>query len=514
MEGIASIQREKDTMQSRQPTRGPRVIIIGSGIGGLGMAVNLGNAGIGDVTILEQGPDLGGVWRDNTYPGVACDVPSTLYSYSFAKQTGFSMRYPGQKDIQSYLRRVAAEHGVTDKIEYDSRVVRATFDEDLGQWEVLTEDGKRRHCDVLIPAVGTLARPRLPEIRGREDFTGPAFHSARWQHDVDLDGKDVAVIGTGASALQFVPHLQRQVRKLTVYQRSAPYVMPMHNYSYDKGFKRFLGTRFMRLADRFGYWALMEVGQYAFSRSPKISNMMASMALKQLEKQVPDPELRAKLTPDHQVGCKRVLFSSRYYPALTQPNVEVLVDGIEEITADGVTTTDGQSRSHDVLVYGTGFRTDDILGHIEITGRDGRLLADSWKEGAEAYLGISVKHFPNMFLVYGPNTDLGSGSIPYMLESQMRYIKQAVTHLAELPAGTSLTVRDTVHDEFVAWVERNFRNTPWTSGCSNWYTNAAGRVVTNWPQRSGRYRRRTKTFDPTVYQVGTAERATAPAAGR
>ena len=491
-------------MQSAKRTRTPRVIIIGSGIGGIGMAVNLLKEGLTDITLLEQADDLGGVWRDNTYPGAACDVPSTLYSYSFARQTGFGVRYPGQKDILGYLRRIATEYGVAERVVFNAKVVKASFDEELGEWEVVTEDGAVRRCDVFIPSVGTLARPRLPEIRGREDFAGPAFHSARWRHDVDLAGKDIAVIGTGASALQFVPHLQRTARKLTIYQRSAPYIMPVHNYSYDQGLKqRFLGTRGMRLLDRFGFWLLMEGGQQVLSKWRKLDTGMSGPALKQLAAQVPDPELRAKLTPDHVVGCKRVLFSSVYYPAVSQPNVEVVTDRIEEITTSGVATTDG-TREHEVIVYGTGFRTDDIMGHVEITGRNGLLLSDVWKEGAEAYLGISVKHFPNMFIVYGPNTDLGSGSIPYMLESQMRYIRLAVRHLAGTERGTAVEVKESVHDTYVKWIADNFQNTAWSENCSNWYTNDAGRIVTNWPQRSWRYRRRTRRFDPSVYRTTTA----------
>ena len=499
-------------MSKKNAGRDPRVVIVGSGIGGLGMAINLVKRGLGNVVVLEQGADLGGVWRDNTYPGAACDVPSTLYSYSFERQTGFQKRYPGQPDILEYLRRTAAKHGVLDKIRYGSKVVSAAFDEDTAKWVVTTEDGHVETADVFIPAVGTLARPKMPDLVGVDDFTGPAFHSARWRHDLDLTGKRVAVIGTGASALQFVPHLQKQVAELTVYQRSAPYVMPLHNYTYDKGFKRFLGTRAMRLADRFGFWYIMELGQQIFSKWRKLSFVMSGPALKQLKEQVPDPELRAKLTPDHEVGCKRVLFSSAWYPALSQPNVEVVTDRIAKVTENGVEAADGTVREADVIVYGTGFKTDDILGHVSITGVGGEVLSEQWKAGAEAYLGITVKRFPNMFLVYGPNTDLGSGSIPYMLESQMTYIAKAVRRLADMPERTTFQLRDEVHDSYQEWIETSFRDTAWTAGCSNWYTNDQGRVVTNWPLRSWRYRRRTSSFDPKPYLIGSGARAGATSA--
>ncbi|MBH5335521.1 NAD(P)/FAD-dependent oxidoreductase [Streptomyces pactum] len=492
--------------------RSPKVVIVGTGLGGIGLAVHLKQTGINNLVILEQGHDVGGVWRDNNYPGAACDVPSTLYSYnSFKTKHNWTMRYSGQAEIQSYIRGVAEQYGLMEHVRFHSKVVSATFREETGDWSVMTEAGEEHIADVFIPAVGTLARPNLPSIPGRDNFQGPAWHSSRWNHDVPLEGKRVAVIGTGASALQFVPHVQKQAGKLTLFQRSAPYIMPYHNFSYEEGRHRIKRARPLMKLDRFLFWYVMEIGQQFLTRWLKARSVVKSMSLRHLKKQVKDPVLRAKLTPDYEFGCKRVLFSSKYYPALTQPNVEVVTDRIEEITAKGVRTADGVEHEVDAIIYGTGFKTFDIFGHMKITGAGGTVLAEQWKEGAHAYLGMAVPNFPNMFVVYGPNTDLGSGSVLFMLESQFPYIKQAVERIRELPAGSFVSIRHDVWKKFDDEIQGQLAKSVWVSGCSNWYRNEYGRVVTNWSQRSWRFRRRASRFELDKYQVGTATARQAPA---
>ncbi|UGY94188.1 flavin-containing monooxygenase [Streptomyces gobiensis] len=488
-------------------SKGLKVVIIGTGLGGVGVAVHLKKAGVDNLVILEKGHDVGGVWRDNTYPGAACDVPSTLYSYSFEKGTRWTHRYSGQAEIQRYIRSVAEKYGLIPHMKFNATVVGASFREETGDWSVVTEQGEEIIADVVIPAVGTLARPRLPSIPGRDSFEGRSWHSSRWNHDVSLEGKRVAVIGTGASALQFVPHVQEQAASMTLFQRSAPYIMPYHNFSYEERRHRYKRVRILQDLDRFMFWYLMEIGQQFLTKWPKMRPLVKFMSLGHLKKQVRDPELREKLTPDDEFGCKRVLFSSKFYPALTQPNVEVVTEGIEEITPRGIRTVDGVENEFDVIIYGTGFKTFDIFGHMKITGLDNRLLSEQWKEGAHAYLGMAVPNFPNMFIVYGPNTDLGSGSVMYMLESQFPYIRQAVERIRDLPEGSYLSVRPDVWRKFDEEIQSKLSRSVWVSGCSNWYRNEHGRVVTNWPERSWRFRRRARIFELDKYRTDTAVRS-------
>lgn len=484
--------------------RDPRVVIVGSGLGGVGLAVHLKKAGLTNLLIVEQGSDVGGVWRDNTYPGAACDVPSTLYSYSFEKRTKWTQRYAGRAEIQRYVRGVAEKHDLLRHIRFDTTIVSADFDEATGEWVLGTGSGETIVADVFVPATGQLSRPSLPAIPGRDRFAGPTWHSARWNHDFPLAGKRVAVIGTGASALQFVPHLQKDAGLLKVFQRSPHHIMPYHNFSYEEKRHRYKRARPLQLFDRFTFWFAMEFGQQVLTKWRVLGPLVHAMTSRHLKKQVPDPALRAKLTPKDKLGCKRVLFSSKFLPALTQPNAELVSEGIEEITETGIRTVDGVHHDVDAIVYGTGFKTLDLLGHIRVTGRSGQLLSEQWKEGAHAYLGMSVPNFPNMFIVYGPNTDLGSGSVLYMLESQFPYITQGIQHLGNLPAGHRLEVRREVWERFDREIQAKLNKSVWVSGCTNWYRNEFGRVVTNWPSRSWRFRRRTRKFYPGRYRTSPA----------
>jgi cation diffusion facilitator CzcD-associated flavoprotein CzcO len=473
-----------------------RVAIVGSGFAGVAVAVELQQAGIRDYTVFERAQELGGVWRENTYPGAGCDIPSPLYSFSYEPRTTWPRRFSGQADIVDYLRATARKYGVDQHIRYGTEVTAAAFEN--GRWTV-TAGGETEEFDVLIPAVGQLSRPALPDIPGLETFTGHSFHSAQWDHDHDLTGKRVAVVGTGASAIQFVPQIQPKVRHLTLFQRTAPYLLPKPDRRYGRWhhalFKR---LPLARLAGRGSIWAFCEFMTKGWIGNRAIGGLFQRVALTLLRAQVRNPELRRKLTPDYPAGCKRVLFATDYYPALTQPNVTVETADIKEVTPTGVRTRDGAEHEVDTIIYGTGFSTLDMLGPMKVTGARGRdLHTDAWVGGARAYLGITVPGFPNMFLMYGPNTNLGAGSIIYMLERQARYIARVLRHL---PAGSTVDVKQSVADRFDQEMQRRLAGTVWTR-CGNWYRTADGRVVTNWPGTVTEYDRRTRVADPADYRI-------------
>lgn len=478
----------------------PSVIIIGAGFGGIGMAIELRRNGFDDITILERGADIGGVWRENTYPGAACDVPSPLYSFSYEPKPDWPQRYSGQSAIHDYLRGVTERHQLVDAIQFGAEVTDAEFDDGSGRWTVRTTDGTARTADVLICAVGQLSRPALPSIPGIDTFTGQAFHSAEWDHGVELTGKRVACIGTGASAIQYIPEIQPRVEHLTLFQRTPAWVLPKFDTDYTpiqhKLFARLPGAL---LVERFGWWAIAEFVALGLVEFPWIVRFVGRIATKHLEQQVPDPRLRAKLTPDYPIGCKRGLFSNDYYPALTESNVRVETTAITEIVPNGVRTADGTVHAADVIVYGTGFKGTEFLWPMNIYGRAGRKLSDAWQGGAHAYCGITVPDFPNLFLVYGPNTNLGVGSIIYMIESQTRYIRQAVQLLAARP-GHVLEVRPEAEERFNTAIQERLTRTPWNF-CSSWYRTASGRITNNWPGRQLAYRRRVRKLDADDYDL-------------
>ncbi|MFI2282043.1 flavin-containing monooxygenase [Nocardia beijingensis] len=482
----------------------PSIIIIGAGFGGLGIALELRRAGLDNFTILERATDLGGVWRENTYPGAACDVPSPLYSWSYEPKSDWPRRFSEQRDIHDYMRGVADRHGLRRFIRFGTEVTDAEFDERTGQWTVRTADGTQLTADILVPAVGQLSRPALPNIPGIDTFAGPAFHSAEWDHDVDLTGKRIACIGTGASAIQYIPRIQPAAGHLTLFQRSAAWVLPKADVEYSAVhhalFKYFPPSR---LAERFAIWSIFELLALGLTDIPSIKTPVISLADRHREKQVPDPELRAKLTPDYAAGCKRGLFSNEYFPALAQPNVTVETTAIEAITPTGIRTADGVEHDVDVIIFGTGFKGTEFLAPINIYGLGGRKLADVWSdEGARAYLGLSVPGFPNLFMMYGPNTNVGAGSIIYMLESQARYIRQVVQYLADRP-GRYLAARPAAEQRWDDWLQKRLKDTPWNF-CSSWYRNASGRITNNWPGATVLYRWKTRTFDHADYDEAQA----------
>ncbi|MFE7796380.1 flavin-containing monooxygenase [Nocardia sp. NPDC057440] len=482
----------------------PSIIIIGAGFAGLGMALELRRAGVDDFTILERAADLGGVWRENTYPGAACDVPSPLYSWSFEPKSDWPRRFSEQRDIHDYMRGVADKHDLRRHIRFGTEVTDAEFDEQTGGWTVSTADGARLTAEILIPAVGQLSRPAIPNIPGVDTFTGAAFHSAEWDHGVDLTGKRVACIGTGASAIQYIPRIQPKVAHLTLFQRSAAWVLPKFDVEYSAAHKAvFKYLPPTRLAERFAIWSTFEVLALALTDIPAMRAPVIALADRHRAKQVPDAELRAKLTPDYAAGCKRGLFSNEYFPALAQSNVAVETTAIEAITPTGIRTADGVEHPVDVIIYGTGFKGTEFLAPMNIYGIGGRKLADVWSdEGARAFLGLSVPHFPNMFMMYGPNTNVGSGSIIYMLESQARYIRQVIGYLTDRP-GRYLAARASVEQSWDGWLQRRLKDTPWNF-CSSWYRNAAGRITNNWPGATALYRWKTKSFDLADYDEAQA----------
>jgi len=479
-------------------------------------AVELRRRGITDLRVLEKADRVGGVWRQNIYPGAACDVPSSLYSYSFVRNPGWPRRYAQQPDILDYIERVSREHGITDLLTTGTEVVAARWDDETSTWTVSTRrgaaEGPTYVADLVVFAQGQLSRPSVPDLPGRDDFAGPAFHSAEWDRDIDWNDKRVAVIGTGASAVQFVPHLAREAVRITVFQRSAPYVVPKP----DRGYTR----AHLRLFDRlpstqtFGH-ELTRAGSEQLNRAlgeqGRLTRVLETAFRLHLRHQVSDPGLRAKLRPDYPIGCKRLLFSNDWYPAVVRDNVDVVTHGVSGVDRRGVQTDDGGHHPADVIVWGTGFRATEFLAPVEITGRAGRPLAEEWQEGAHAYLGITVPGFPNCFIVYGPNTNLGGSSIISMIECQTGYLGQAVEALARGDAD-ALDVRRDVSDRYDVEIQDRLSRSVWAAGCASWYQTPSGRITTNWPGQVQEYRERTSDFDLADFRSGSRRApATSPA---
>ncbi len=474
----------------------PRVVIIGAGFGGVAAAAALLDAGFDDLVLLERAGSIGGVWRDNTYPGCGCDVPAPLYSYSFAQNPAWSRRYPAQAEILAYLRRTAEELGVAGRVRLDAEVTAATW---TGcQWLIETAGGATFEADVLVPAVGQLGRPVVPALTGT--FGGPAVHTARWRDDLPVDGARVGVIGTGASAIQLVPALAGRAAHVTVFQRTAPWTLPRPNRRYGAG-RRFAYGRMPGLMQlpRAGVWAMTVVNGYAITGGRLAGAFVRGLSRAQRRLQVRDPQLRARVAPDEAMGCKRVLFTNDWLPALARPDVTLVTEKILEITPDGVRTADDADHRCDVLVYATGFAATDFLAGLRIAGRDGRRLSEEWRDGAYAHLGMTVPGFPNLFLIYGPNTNTGNTSVLYFHERQAAYLVQAVRRLAA--GAPPLEVRRNVAAAFDAEMQQRLARSVWT-GCQSWYRNAAGRVVTNWPGQASEYRRRIARLRPSDYTSG------------
>lgn len=475
----------------------PRVVVIGAGFGGLGVAHALREAGIDDVTVLERADDVGGVWRENTYPGAACDVPSPLYSWSWATNPDWSRRYSPQPEILAYIRRTVDERGLRDLVRTGVEVTGLRWLDGSGGWEVRTADGTTYGADVVVSAVGQLSEPVVPKILGADTFAGPAFHSAQWRHDVDLRGRRVAVIGTGASAVQFVPGIVDDVAAMTVFQRSAPYVVLRPDRLYSALHHRLFHRFPQALAfERRATYELTELFNRALEGSSRLTRPLMA-AIKgvwrlHLRRQVKDPGLRRRLAPDYPLGCKRLLFSNDWYPALDREHVEVVTDAVSAVEPGGVRTADGRLHEADVLIWGTGFAATDFLGRVDVRGVGGRDLRAVWADGARAHLGLAVPGFPNLFCVYGPNTNLGGSSIIQMLEAQATWITEVVRRIAD-GGARHVAVRRDAWDAYDAEMQGRLGSGIW-SRCDSWYRDGT-RITTNWPGQVAEYQRRLARVD-------------------
>src|SRR4051812_46011866 len=481
-----------------------RVAIVGSGFAGLGAAIRRRQEGEHDFVVLERADDLGGTWRDNTYPGCACDVQSHLYSYSFAPNPDWSRAYSGAPEIHAYLKHVADAHGVRPHLRYGAELLAAEWDEAAQRWRLTTARGAFT-ADVLVVGTGPLSEPLVPALPGLASFAGTAFHSARWHHSHDLRGRRVAVVGTGASAIQFIPTVAAQAGRLTVFQRTPPWVLPRFDRPIRTAARRTYRDRpaTQRLVRTAIYW-FRELNLLAFTGGGRMSRLAEKLARRQLTKQVPDPVLRQALTPSYRIGCKRILLSDDYYPALTRPNVEVVTAGVVEVRPDAVVDADGRVHDVDTIIFGTGFHVTDHPIADRLRGREGRLLADVWDPSPQAYLGTTVPGFPNLFMLLGPNTVLGHTSVVYMIEAQLTYLVEALRTLAARRAS-SLEVKAPVAEAFNADIQRRLQGTVWNAGgCRSWYLDAAGRNSSLWPTYTFRFKRSTARFDAESYVVRSA----------
>ena len=493
--------------------RSVSVAIVGAGFGGVAAAVRLKERGQHDIVILERGDRIGGVWRANTYPGIACDVPSHLYSLSFAPNPDWSRRFSPGHEIRAYLQGVADRFGVTPHIRFNADVERATFDEEALRWRLEMANGDDVEAEVLITACGQLSRPSIPAVPGLERFTGPMFHSGHWDESFDPAGRRVAVIGSGASAIQFVPEIAPKVAHMTLFQRSAPWVLGKTDREYPERVKRLhrrfpILPRLWRRGWKLWFESLVPVFTTPDAPAGRVNRALYT-TVAQINRFIQlrgDRRLWRATTPNHRVGCKRILITADWYPTLRSDNVGLVTCGIDEVTGDSVIDTDGRSHPVDAIIFGTGFRATEFLAPMEVVGRGGRRLAeDAWGHGAEAYLGLTVPAFPNMFLLYGPNTNHGTGSAVEMLEMEADYAVRAIGLLADGRAER-LEVREEAHEAFVREMDERLAGSVWVT-CSNWYMTEEGRVTNNWPGPQREYRRRTRRIAVEDYLTTAPERA-------
>jgi cation diffusion facilitator CzcD-associated flavoprotein CzcO len=490
----------------------PSVLIVGAGFGGIGAAVELRRHGFERITILERAPDLGGTWHYNSYPGAACDVPSHLYSYSFAQRRDWSRLCSGQEEIHDYLREVARSQDVERHIRYQQTVESCAWDEARSRWVVQTASGERFEADAIVLATGQLHQPAHPQIEGIETFAGESFHSSRWNHEHSLWGRRIAVVGTGASAVQFVPELAVKAQRLTVFQRTGNWFLPRRNRRYPRLVRAAIeyvpGIQEFRRSFMFQYCEALT----ASIRHPRtIGRLLGVRSALFMRSQLKDPDLRRKVWPNYTFGCKRVLFSSSFLPALERANVGVVTEPIARVVPEGILTADGALHEADTIVWGTGFKTTDFMFPMSITGAGGVELTETWAQGAHAHLGITVPGFPNMFVMYGPNTNTSGGSIIFYLEAQAGYIRRALQAVAARGAR-AIEIRREVEQASDRELQARFSGTAWTQ-CDSWYRDERGRIVANWPGYMREYFAATSTLDESEYAFTTTaaspERATA-----
>ena len=489
----------------------PQIAIIGSGFGGLGLGIELKKRGLDTFTIFEKADSVGGTWRANTYPGAECDIPSALYSYSF-ENFDWPNKWSHQPVIRDYLEHCATRYGLRPHLQFGATVTACVWDEDSQTWEVTVDhgdDGAHTYrFDIVVSATGQLSRPRWPDIDGMDDFEGDLFHSAEWDHDVALSGRRVASIGAGASAVQYVPPVAEQAAHTTVFMRTPNWIIPKNDRDYT-GLEKALirRSRFARNLRRFGLWFRSDVvGFNLMRRESKLRPLITAASKKYLRDEVSDPDKRRALTPDYPMGAKRVLFSDDFYQAIEAHDVAIERDRIERIDATGIVTVDddGTETHHDVdvIVIGTGFHTQDFLTPMKVIGRDGCNLHDDWSidaGGPQALFGLTVHGYPNLFFMYGPNTNLGHTSIILMLESQARYIWSVVAQMAERTLQ-SVEVTAAAQKRFNDELDERLADRAWVLIEDSWYLQA-GRVTNNWVGRTTEYRRRTAQADLDDYTV-------------
>ena len=501
MAAIETPERAEPTGEA--PVESPDVLIVGAGFAGVGMAIRMLGEGFTDFLVIERADEVGGTWRENTYPGCACDIPSRVYSLSFAQNPEWSTGYPRQEEIWDYLRSLIDERGVRPHLRLGHELLDARWSEESGRWAVETSRGEIS-ARVLIAGMGPLTDPAIPDLPGLDRFEGAVFHTAEWDADHDLSGERVAVIGTGASAIQVVPEIQPVVERLSVFQRTAPWIMPRVDREVGEAEKRVYRTfPFVQRALRALHYLLLESRGFPFFIAPKSFPLFERIARRHLARQVPDPELRAKLTPDYTMGCKRVLGSSTYYPALQEPNAELVTDPIAEVRERSIVTADGAERALDTIIFGTGFEIVDLpLGRV-IRDREGRRLSDVWDGAPEAYKGTAVAGCPNLFTLLGPNVGLGHNSVIHMIESQISYVLDALRQMRERRLAV-VEVRPGAQAAYNERIQAEFEDTVWLTGCRSWYMNEDGRVLALWPASTLRFRAELARFDLAAYEARAA----------
>lgn len=479
------------------------VVIIGTGFAGIGMAIKLQQAGIHSFKLIERGDEVGGTWRDNTYPGCECDVQSHLYSLSFEPNTDWSKKYSTWREIRDYIIGVADKHKLREKIQFNTALNGADFDKESGTWQVKLSDGSKLISRFVITAVGPLSNPSIPEISGKETFKGAIFHSAHWDHNTDLKDKKIAVIGTGASAIQFVPRIAENASKVELFQRSAPWILPKPDrkiFGIEKALYKYLPG--WRLAHRASLYWVNEISLHGFLKEKSwIRSFAEWAATKHIHHHIKDETLRKQLTPDFRFGCKRALLSNEYYPALARDNVDVIDSGIERITETGIIDKNGKAHDADVIIWGTGFKVDEPLLGVDISGIDGQDLNTVWKEnGFETYYGISVAGFPNAFVLAGPNTGIGHTSLVVMIEAQFSFVMDAIQKIKQQDIKY-IDVKEAVQTKFCQTMQEKMVGTAWTSGCNSWYLSDSGKNFTLWPDYTFNYIRQTKHIDLSDYNA-------------
>jgi cation diffusion facilitator CzcD-associated flavoprotein CzcO len=483
---------------SEQPDH--RVAIVGAGFSGLGAAIRLRQRGEDDFVVFERADEVGGTWQANTYPGCQCDVASNLYSFSFAPNPGWSRTYSHQREIKDYLADCVERFGLERRMRLGTEVLRADWDEATHLWRLETSDGTAT-ARVLIGGIGPLSEPAVPEVPGIESFEGKVFHSARWDHDHDLRGERVAAVGTGASAIQFVPRIQPDVGRLHLFQRSAPWILPHPDRPITRLERRiYRALPALHKLNRLGIYLSREWLALGMTRFPRLMKPLERIGRIHLRRQVRDPELRRKLQPSFTIGCKRILMSDDYYPALTQANVEVLDQAIAEVRPRSVLAADGSEREVDTIILGTGFRVTEFSGARAIRGVGGRSLAESWDGSPRAYLGTSIAGYPNFFMLLGPNTGLGHNSIVFMIESQIEHVLRCLEAM-ERRGATRIEIRPQAQAEFNRRLQDRMPKTVWMAGgCKSWYVDRTGVNSTLWPGFTWRFRQIARDVRPQSYR--------------